>query len=113
MGSKDILNKKYHFVCIIIQISAMLQSDDEDGQSQEWQTCCSRSNERFVKYMAQVSIGLVVIVICMFAILTKQCEGESNEFWIALLFGTVGTFMPHPTMKEVRRNSNPLQPPPA
>jgi hypothetical protein len=70
-----------------------------DGQ---WDTCCSRTSQSFIKYSVQVAIGLIVILFAMIQIINKA---ENKEIYFSLLSGTMGIFFPHPSLSTPQRPS--------
>ena len=61
----------------------------------QWDTCCSRTSQSFVKYSVQVGIGLIVILFSMVQIINKV---ENPEIYFSMLSGTMGIFFPHPSL---------------
>ena len=64
---------------------------------QEWTFCCSKSNKEFVKYITQIGFGASVMIFSMVQI--SRADVESKEIYFSLLSGTLGLFLPHPSMK--------------
>lgn len=68
-------------------------------ETPEWDTCCSRTSQSFIKYTVQVGIGLIVILFSMVQIINKV---ENPEIYFSLLSGTMGIFFPHPSLTPQR-----------
>jgi hypothetical protein len=69
---------------------------------EEWDTCCSKSNREFIKYITQVGFGVSVMVFSMIQI-ARDVGG--NEIYFSLLSGTLGLFLPHPQMNAMPRSA--------
>lgn len=61
----------------------------------QW-TCCSIRNKEEIKYFIQCGFGLIVIG---FSILQIVNQDVDRNVWVSLLSGTLGLFLPHPTMR--------------
>ena len=62
----------------------------------EWSGCCSRSNKDFVRWISQVGFGASVMIFSMVQI--SRADVENKEIYFSMLSGTMGLFLPHPTM---------------
>ena len=69
---------------------------ENDKLAAEWSLCCSRSNKEFVKFVTQVGFGASVIVFSMVQI--SRPDVKNKEIYFSMLSGTLGLFLPHPTM---------------
>jgi hypothetical protein len=65
---------------------------------EQWSGCCSKSDKHFVKFVTQVGFGASLAIFAMVQI--ARSDVESKEIYFSLLSGIVGTFLPHPTLKE-------------
>jgi hypothetical protein len=65
--------------------------------NEEWEGCCSKSDSHFVKYMSQLGISLVVLVMCFTMIILNN--GKSCEVYFSLISGIVGLYSPQPQIK--------------
>ena len=65
-------------------------------EHQDQWTCCSVRNKEEIKYFIQCGFGLLVIG---FSILQIVTHDDDRNVWVSLLSGTLGLFLPHPTMK--------------
>ena len=63
----------------------------------EWSMCCSGTSQDFVKYVTQIGFGASVMVFAMVQI--SRADVENKEIYFSMLSGTLGLFLPHPTMK--------------
>ena len=72
----------------------MMQDEDD---KQEWRLCCSNSDKGFVKYVVQALFGASLMVFSMVQI--SRSDVDHKEIYFSLLSGTVGLFLPHPTIK--------------
>lgn len=68
------------------------------------QPCCSGSSTGFVKYCVQVAFGATLMIFAMIMIVWQ--DGVDTEIYFSLLSGTVGLFLPHPTMEMRRAKSH-------
>jgi len=64
----------------------------------EWSGCCSHSNKEFVKYITQIGFGAAVMIFSMIQI--SRPGVENKEIYFSLLSGTMGLFLPHPSMSK-------------
>jgi hypothetical protein len=64
---------------------------------EEWSGCCSRTNKHYLKYMTQISMGSCVILFSMIQIIL---DAPHKEIYFSMISGTLGSFMPHPQIKE-------------
>ena len=64
---------------------------------QEWSGCCSKTNKEFIKYITQIGFGASVMIFSMAQIARGV---ESQEIYFSLLSGTMGLFLPHPSMSK-------------
>ena len=62
---------------------------------EEWQ-CFSIRNQHEVKYFMQCAFGLIVIIFCMYQIANSN---DDKNVYFSLLSGTLGLFLPSPSMK--------------
>jgi len=63
-------------------------------QHDDW-ACCSLKNKDEIKFFVQVGFGLIVVAFSIFQII--QDDSDKNV-WISLLSGTLGLFLPNPSM---------------
>lgn len=61
-----------------------------------WETCCSKTNADFIKYIVQVTFGLIVLIFSM-AMITMEIG--NREIWYSSITMVVGLFFPHPSMQ--------------
>ena len=74
------------------EIPGKIILNKDDG---EWDTCCSKTDKTFVKFIVQVCLGCSVILFSMIQII----RGADNEsLYFSLISGTFGVFVPHPTI---------------
>ena len=69
---------------------------ENDKLADEWSVCCSRSNKEFVKFATQIGFGASVLVFSMIQI--SRPAVKNKEIYFSMLSGTLGLFLPHPTM---------------
>jgi hypothetical protein len=74
--------------------ATMIQEEDQD---KEWKLCCSKSNKSFIKYITQVCFGASIMIFSMAQI--ARSDVDNKEIYYSMLSGTVGLFLPHPTLK--------------
>ena len=75
---------------------------------QNWGVCCSRSNREFVKYIVQVTFGLIVMI---FAMVQITLGTEGREIYFSLISGTMGLFFPQPIINSIASHERlPLAP---
>ena len=67
--------------------------------SNEWSVCCSNTNRFALKYLIQVSMGSAVMIFAMCQIALGD-DQEDKSIYYSLLSGTLGYFLPHPSMNE-------------
>lgn len=65
----------------------------------EWQGCCSRTNKHFLKYITQIIMGSSVMIFSMVQI---SRGAENPEIYFSLLSGTLGLFLPHPQIGDIK-----------
>lgn len=65
--------------------------------SKEWTICCSHTNKHALKYLIQVTMGSCVMIFCMIMIVLDE-EAEDKSIYYSLLSGTLGYFLPHPSL---------------
>lgn len=65
--------------------------------NEEWEGCCSKSDSHFVKYISQLCISLMVLVMCFTMIVLNN--GKSCEVYFSLISGIVGLYSPQPQIK--------------
>ena len=71
------------------------QHIENEKLREQWQGCCSKTNRHFLKYITQITMGSVVMVFSM----AQIARGADNpEIYFSLLSGTLGIFIPHPTI---------------
>lgn len=71
-------------------------SPTEKDRLEHWDTCCSRSSSRFVKYLVQVVVSIIILI---FAIVNISL-GHNDPVYYSLLTLIVGVFIPSPTLKK-------------
>jgi hypothetical protein len=70
---------------------------EEDQKAENWSGCCSNTNKHFIKYITQIGFGASV---CIFSMIQIARVGvENKEIYFTMLSGTMGLFMPHPSLK--------------
>lgn len=74
----------------------------QEEKDETWKTCCSKSERSFIKFVVQVSMGLLVITFCMGLIALG--DGEHDMICFSLISGTMGLFFPHPSMTPTSPN---------
>lgn len=75
--------------------------------SEQWDTCCSKTDRSFIKFVIQVTMGMIVIVFSM--LLIGFGNGTHDTIAFSLISGTMGLFFPHPSIKpESKRGSVPI-----
>ena len=62
----------------------------------EQSACCSRSKKDFVRWMSQLGFGASVRIDSMVQI--SRADVDKREMHFSMLSGTMGLFLPHPTM---------------
>ena len=72
---------------------------DKTIDTKEWQICCSHTNQHALKYIIQVIMGASVMLFSMGMIFASDTE-EDNAIYYSLLSGTLGYFLPHPSLSE-------------
>jgi hypothetical protein len=75
-----------------------MQEHNVDEQSDEWSGCCSHTNKHFIKYLTQILFGASVCIFSMVQI--GRNDVPNKEVYFGLLSGTMGIFMPHPSLKD-------------
>jgi hypothetical protein len=68
-----------------------------DPSPVNWKLCCSHSSPAAIKFVIQVAFGATLCAFAMIMIATGK-PGENNEIYFSMLSGTVGLFLPHPTL---------------
>jgi hypothetical protein len=68
-----------------------------EEKDEEWSGCCSHTNKHFIKYLTQIGFGATVVIFSMVQI--ARSDVESKEIYFSMLTGTLGIFMPHPSLK--------------
>ena len=69
---------------------------EKNDRLEHWDTCCSRSSSRFVKYLVQVVVSIIILI---FAIVNISL-GHNDPVYYSLLTLIVGVFIPSPTLKK-------------
>ena len=64
----------------------------------EWKVCCSQTNQHALKYIIQVTMGSIVMIFCMCMIVIDD-EMDDKSIYYSLLSGTLGYFLPHPSLE--------------
>jgi hypothetical protein len=70
---------------------------EQEDEDKEWKLCCSRSDKGFIKYVTQICFGASIMIFSMAQI--ARSDVENKEIYYSMLSGTVGLFLPHPTIK--------------
>ena len=70
---------------------------ENDQLRDEWSGCCSKSNKEFVKYITQIGFGASVMIFSMVQI--SRDDVLNKEIYFSLLSGTLGLFLPNPSIK--------------
>jgi hypothetical protein len=65
--------------------------------NEEWEGCCSKSDSHFVKYVSQLCISLMVLIMCFTMIVINN--GKTCEVYFSLISGIVGLYSPQPQIK--------------
>jgi hypothetical protein len=66
---------------------------ENEQLKEQWNSCCSKTNKHFLKYMVQITMGASVMIFSMTQIFLGA---ENPEIYFSLLSGTLGGFMPNP-----------------
>ena len=74
-------------------IAAPIERDE-----QTWGVCCSRTEKSFIKFIVQVTMGILVMLFCMGMIALG--DGTHDMIAFTLISGTLGLFFPHPSMSK-------------
>lgn len=70
---------------------------------QDWSGCCSKTNKDFLKYITQIGFGASVMIFSM----AQIARGVDNqEIYFSLLSGTLGLFLPHPSLGAAKGAEN-------
>ena len=67
-----------------------------ERDEQTWGVCCSRTEKSFIKFIVQVTMGILVMLFCMGMIALG--DGKHDMIAFTLISGTLGLFFPHPSM---------------
>jgi hypothetical protein len=68
-----------------------------EEEQKRWESCCFVVDQNMFKYITQVMFGISVITFSMVQIIRRE---ENAEIYFSLLSGTLGLFLPHPTIKD-------------
>jgi hypothetical protein len=60
-----------------------------------WHTCCSKTEPEFIKYISQLVVSLVVLILAV----VKLCQGSQDALYPSLLTLILGVYVPTPTHK--------------
>jgi len=87
------------------------KSPQRGKADEEWETCCSKSETSFIKYMVQAVLAGMIIIFSMVQLMT----GAKNEsLYFSLISIILGLFFPHPTIIQKSpagsRKSSPSRP---
>lgn len=66
-------------------------ADDEGPKV--WNTCCSKTEPSFIKYMAQLAVSASVLGLAM----TKIASGSTDSLYPSLLMLILGVYIPTPS----------------
>jgi hypothetical protein len=75
-----------------------MQAIDDENSENQWSGCCSKSDKGFIKYLTQILFGASVCIFSMVQI--GRNDVPNKEVYFGLLSGTMGIFMPHPSLKD-------------
>ena len=71
------------------------------AHTETWNTCCSRTESSFVRYVAQLVVSLIALVFAVVMVST----GHTDPYYYGIITLVVGLFLPEPKHR-------PLPPPP-
>lgn len=64
-----------------------------DDEPKVWNTCCSKTEPSFIKYMAQLAVSASVLGLAM----TKIASGSTDSLYPSLLMLILGVYIPTPS----------------
>ena len=94
MNTIDLENTEQKF-CLESPSTQKRRIENEKFKN-EWAICCSKTNKEFLKYLVQIIMGGSVLCFSMIQILRGA---KHSEIYFRLLSGVIGSFMPHPQIK--------------
>lgn len=66
-----------------------------------WNTCCSRTEPSFVKYLAQLSVSAAILTLAIY----KLATGSTDALYSSLLTLILGVYVPVPTHEPQMSNA--------
>ena len=75
-----------------------LSPDNNRDMKEDWDICCSHTNQHALKYLIQVGMGCSVMAFCMIMIIYDD-NVDNKTIYFSTLSGTLGYFLPHPTIQ--------------
>lgn len=77
-----------------------LNTDMNNGEDDivEWRTCCSTINKAFMKFMVQVHICAIVLILSCYKLINMHPD-EDRSIYISLITLILGIFTPTPAIK--------------
>lgn len=69
-----------------------------ERERNRWDICCSKTDRRALKFLVQVIFGLSIVIFSMVMIVVRV--DQDNAVFYSMLSGTVGLFLPHPTINK-------------
>ena len=70
---------------------------ENDKLEEQWQGCCSKTNKHYLKYIVQICMGSGIIIFSMVQVIR---DVPNQEIYFSLISGTMGYFMPNPTISQ-------------
>jgi hypothetical protein len=77
----------------------MMEEKEEIKQIEEikeWNTCCSKTQPSFVKYISQLVVSFLILIFAFIQIL----RGDTSAVWISFITLIMGLYTPTPTHKK-------------
>jgi hypothetical protein len=70
----------------------------EEQASSSWRSCCFELDKRFVVFMSQLLISLLIMTFSMYQLSGEHGTCEGSAPYLALISTTVGYWLPQPKM---------------
>ena len=84
----------------LLHMERVIKIEDEHIKNENtWKSCCLTADKRFVVFITQFSISIIILSFSMYKLLTASTCDET-QVYIGLITMIIGVYMPQPTIKQ-------------